>query len=159
MSLPGSGRVQASDVNVEIGRAWNAGFNLGDPAVRALAGLTAPNTYISFANLWGKSSYTPMSGGSDGIRYRNTSTTLQTHTGYCYLNLSGGVGPFTYLWEWEDNTGLLVLSDTTLSRCIVTWRTRQGEMQAYLRCTITDSTGRQYQIRWIEVQFAIGQLS
>lgn len=52
MTTP-TGFIQASDVNVELGRAWNAPFNLNDAAVRSLAG--KPSGAISFADLRGKS--------------------------------------------------------------------------------------------------------
>ena len=55
MALPSSGTITAAMINVELGRASNAPFNLNDSAVRALAG--KPSGAISFSDFWGKSSY------------------------------------------------------------------------------------------------------
>lgn len=52
MTTP-TGFIQASDINVELGRAWNAPFNLNNPEVRNLAG--KPSGAISFGDLRGKS--------------------------------------------------------------------------------------------------------
>jgi len=53
MTLPSSGWIQVSDINVELGRAWNAPFDINEAAVRALAG--KPSGAISFSDFFGKS--------------------------------------------------------------------------------------------------------
>lgn len=53
MALP-TGTISMSDVNVELGRPWNATISLGDAEVRSLAG--RPSGAISMADLRGKSS-------------------------------------------------------------------------------------------------------
>lgn len=61
MALPSSGSITMAQVNVELGKAANAGITLGDAAVRALA--EVPSGAISMWSLYGKSSY---------VRYINT---------------------------------------------------------------------------------------
>lgn len=53
MTLPSSGTLQASDINVELGRAWNHFFDVNGAAERNLAG--KPSGAISFADFYGKS--------------------------------------------------------------------------------------------------------
>lgn len=53
MALP-TGTIYMSNVNAELGRAWNTPINLNDPEVRALAG--KPSGAISMNDLRGKSS-------------------------------------------------------------------------------------------------------
>ena len=61
MALPSSGSITMAQVNVELGKAANAGITMNDSAVRALAGV--PSGAISMSNLHGKSSE---------VRYINT---------------------------------------------------------------------------------------
>lgn len=54
MVLPTSGLIQASDINVELGRAWNAWFDINGSAERGLAG--KPSGAIAFSDFYGKAS-------------------------------------------------------------------------------------------------------
>ena len=53
MALP-TGTISMSDVNSELGRAWNQTIDLNDSQVRQLAGI--PSGAISMADLRGKTS-------------------------------------------------------------------------------------------------------
>lgn len=53
MTLPSSGQIAASDINVELGRAWNHFFDMNAAAERNLAG--KPTGSIGFADFYGKS--------------------------------------------------------------------------------------------------------
>lgn len=53
MTLPSSGAISLSAVNVELGRASTAAISLGETAVRNLAGIASGA--ISLSNLYGKS--------------------------------------------------------------------------------------------------------
>ena len=52
MTLPASGPMSASIINVELGRAVGAYFNLNGAAERALA--QVPSGQIAFSNFYGK---------------------------------------------------------------------------------------------------------
>jgi len=56
MALPTSGQISASMINVELGRAANAPFDINGAQERALAGV--PSGQIAFSNFYGKSSFT-----------------------------------------------------------------------------------------------------
>lgn len=53
MTLPSSGPLAASDINIELGRAGTARFNIGGPQERALA--KVPSGPIAFSDFYGKS--------------------------------------------------------------------------------------------------------
>jgi hypothetical protein len=55
MTLQASGAIAISDINVELGRAWNNQSNLNESALRTLAGV--PSGAISLANFYGKSNF------------------------------------------------------------------------------------------------------
>ena len=157
MTTP-TAQIQASDVNVEVGRAWNAAFNMGDSAVRNLA--KVPSGTISMADLRGKSSYTPMSATSTGIYYRDASatTTVQTYSATGSINLYGGVGPYSYQWAWQDaGSGGLTLNNSTSAYCTVSYRVREGTASGTLQCTVRDSLGYTYTLYNIPVEFVIGR--
>jgi len=84
MTLPSTGAITASMINVELGRAANAAFSLNDPAVRALAGKATG--MISFNDFHGKSSYTrePVSG-----EYYGGLTYWEVKGSFCYIYWSG----------------------------------------------------------------------
>jgi len=84
MTLPTSGAITASMINVELGRAANAAFSLNDTAVRALAG--KPTGGISFNDFYGKSSYTrePATGEYyGGLMY------WEVKGAFCYIYWNG----------------------------------------------------------------------
>jgi hypothetical protein len=56
MTLPASGQIAASDVNVELSKSSTAYITVNDTNVRALAGVTGANTTIRLPqDFWGKS--------------------------------------------------------------------------------------------------------
>ena len=54
MTLPASGAIDAAAINVELGRASTAAFDINGSAERTLAGI--PSGAISFSSFYGKSS-------------------------------------------------------------------------------------------------------
>lgn len=68
MTLPATGSISLSQVNVELGRAAAARISLGEAAVRSLAGVSSGT--IRMSNLRGKSNVTfTKSGTGRGMSY------------------------------------------------------------------------------------------
>lgn len=83
MTLPASGAIDAAAINVELGRASTAAFDINGSAERSLAGI--PSGAISFSSFYGKS----------------LSSTLDTQTvttggsglpGFAFRGYSGAIG-------------------------------------------------------------------
>jgi hypothetical protein len=158
MTTP-TGQIAASDVNVELGRAWNSFWHMNDSAVRALSGQTSG--YVDMWTLRGKSSYTPLSASSNGVHYHNSSpntSSIQSYPQTCYLSYSGGSGTITFQWAWQNgNSGGISLTNDKSQNCTVSVSTRFGTNNSgTLQCTITDGTGATYTVYNIPVEFAIG---
>ncbi len=103
MTLPGSGAMAAALINVELGRASTAPFDINGAAERALAGV--PTGAISFADFYGKSasSFTASAAPSDLLKTASTSTIVTDFP--AVATPTGGTGPFTYQWYVVNNTG------------------------------------------------------
>lgn len=156
MTLPDSGPISLSNVLVEL-RIANAGrtepISLGDADVLALAGKSAPP--ISLSDLYGKSSYVPMTvkftnsiiGNYDSSRSGGTAAASPSVT------VSGGSGGYTYAWSILSQSILVVLSNANSPACLVTRsfvRGANGEFDVFLRCIVTDSSGRSVTVDNIE---------
>lgn len=144
--------VSLNQTNVELGKSPTAAISMNDTNVRALTGNTTNLSITDMYNLRGKSAYTFMSGSAYGDEYREyyygSVGTQYTKYLYSTLNLSGGVGPFTYLWEFTSNPGGYAMANGTTSQVRVAHTiTKYGYTgECTLRVTITDSTGRTFVI-------------
>jgi len=147
VTLPASGLISLSDVLAELQKANTARalpISMGDADVLTLAGKSAPP--ISLSDLYGKSSYTPMtvtphdaygsgySGTAGGVASANASVTI-----------AGGSGGYTIAWSFVSNPGGLSFSGATngpfcgVKRSFV--KNSQGSFSAQLQCVVTDDTG------------------
>lgn len=143
MTLPVSGPISLSQVNVELGLSATAQVTLGDASVRNLAGISSGA--ISLDSLHGKSSYTPMTitPHSDDRSYSSTSS---GGTAYAYpsVSVTGGTGGYTYSWSFTSNPSSAALSNATNSQCTVSKtyvKYSNGGFGAILQCVVQDNTG------------------
>lgn len=128
MALPTSGTITAAMINVELGRASTAFFNLNGSAERSLAGM--PSGAIDFADFYGKSSYTAIS-VSVAPSYQSfsvaTSTTLTA-------TVTGGNGSHSYNWS-RNNTNFNISPNG--SSCNVSWGTSNAGT-CIITCVVND---------------------
>jgi hypothetical protein len=144
MTTP-TGRIQASDINAELGRAWNTPFNLNDGPVRALAGNAGG--HIDFNQLRGRSAYTSMTGqGNDDSAGGSLGegSVQFVSTVHPSVTVSNGAPGYSYQWSFIDAGGATFGGTTTASYVAVQHTiSRFGYSgSATLRCVVTDSTGR-----------------
>lgn len=139
MTLPASGTIGASDINVELGRASTAAFSMDGADERALAGV--PSGAIAFTDFHGKSAaseytltkghFSPVGGlhfyglieGSAGSIAPTTylgNTIFDMHTNNNFGDPNSvieidGTHPKDYFttWEWEVGVGSLASSAST----------------------------------------------
>lgn len=111
MTTP-TGWIQTSDVNVEMGRAWNQAFSFNDPAVRALSQVPGDRAPISMANMRGRSNTFTATARGD----YSTGTSSGTASAFCYPEAFpvGGSGNFSYQWTVLSGSG--TISDATAKR-------------------------------------------
>lgn len=139
MTLPASGSISLSQVNVELGLPANAQISLTDAAVRTLAGV--PSGPISLSNLYGKSSQFTVNATS--ASNSELSTSNGTVTCFPSVSVSGGSGSFSYAWSFTSNPNNCALLDSTLATCRVSHSYTShsnGSANAVLQCIVTDST-------------------
>lgn len=147
MTLPASGSISLGDVMTEL-RVTNPGraypISLGDSDVRALAGV--PSGAISLSNLYGKSSYTPMSGSVPDVSDTDTIGTGGNHTHHTPISVSvsGGTAPFSYAWTKLSGAGNVTATNaaSTTADFVVSGAAFPGAVLSLVaQCVVTDSTG------------------
>jgi hypothetical protein len=156
MTLPASGTISLSDVLAEIRLATparSATISLGDADVLALAGKSAAP--ISLSDLYGKSSYVPMTvtGVSDFASNIPTATP-GTASVSPSVTVRDGSGGYTYAWAYMAGYGASsTLSNSNSPACNVTKafaRNENGSFDEFLQCTVTDNTGHVVTVSNIE---------
>lgn len=99
MTLPGSGLISLSDVNVELQRSGTTNVSLNDSLVRTLAGIPTSGSTIAMSNLLGKS-YRPTAQNVSWTSYSSNGTTFSgtfnTQSGKMYVLVvsSDGFGAY-----------------------------------------------------------------
>jgi hypothetical protein len=140
MTLPASGAISMSQVNVELSRAWNAAISLDDVAVRDLAGV--PSGAISMSQLHGKSASAPLSASaSPSYIFKGTPGSGVQNSGVITINPAGGTGSYTYSWSVLSNTAGGNFANGTTSQTN-SWNSDSfglgsGVRQTVVRCTVT----------------------
>jgi hypothetical protein len=144
MTIHGWGTpIYASEVNIELGRAWNQGFNLNDTAVRNLNG--APSGIIYFSNFYGKSNIQPITLSIDDTNNTATSTVGGTVSTNPTAVSGGGSGGYVYAWSFVSNPNGFGLTSTNSQACRVSknyTKYAQWQSSAVVQCTVTDNGGR-----------------
>lgn len=139
MTLPSTGPLSASQINVELGRASNAALSLGGSAERGLAGVASGA--ISFANLRGKANFT----ASIPTSASKTANTATISSDPVACTTIGGSGGNLYQWSVSNQSGNLTVqiqsptASTAVFRVLGAVSGDDGECDAI--CTVTDSTG------------------
>lgn len=146
MTLPSTPPISLSDVLTEL-RVVNPGrglpISLGDADVRALAG--KPSGAVSLSDLYGKSSYVPMTvQASDDYAYGDSGFSGGTLACYPTVSVTGGRGNKTYQWRFVTAPGSATLSNANQPTCTVMrtyTKASQGVASVNLQCDVTDATG------------------
>lgn len=147
MTLPVNPPISLTDVLAElrvVSPNRGAAISLGDSDVRALAG--KPNGAVSLSDLFGKSSYIPMTVTATGDSGANYNSQLNGGTVSCYpsVMVQGGRGARTYNWRLVNNPNGVTLSNATSPSCTVSitfTKNSMGSATADLVCDVKDETG------------------
>ena len=161
MTLPTSPPISLIDVLTEL-RVVNPGrslpISLGDADVRNLAG--KPSGAISLSDLYGKSSYIPMtvqaSGDSASGNSQISGGTLVCHP---IVSVTNGRGNKTINWRVISASGGPVLTNPTSISPTVTQtfgKTSQGSSSMDLQADATDATGATVSSNIVTVYFDWG---
>lgn len=147
MTLPASSPISLGDVLTEIrrvdpGRALP--ISLGDADVRALAG--KPSGAVSLSDLYGKSSYIPMSGSLSDLSMTGVANPGANYTEHENLTISfsGGLAPFVFAWTSVSGNGSVdaINAATTVVNMPVARFAAPGTVTSQVvRCVVTDATG------------------
>lgn len=144
MTLPVSGALTLDAVMTELrlvtpSRAYP--ISLGDSDVRSLAGV--PSGPISLTNLYGKSSYIPMTvTGTGAAGFALSNGALRSVSCSPSVAVSNGLVPYTYLWSFTSNPDGCTLANATSATCTVSKSfagNTSGFANAVLQCQVTDA--------------------
>lgn len=146
MTIRTSPPISLSDVLAEL-RITNPGrqypISLGDPDVRALAG--RPSGAISLSDLYGKSSYIPMTVyATGGFDTRNTSYGPGFAEATATATVTNGKGTKFFNWvvlEATNNPTMSGHSTAVLTATKSYLENASGTAFVRARCDVTDETG------------------
>lgn len=148
MTLPTSGSISSDQIMAEL-RVANPTrafpLSLTDADVLALAGKSVPPISIP-ADLYGKSSYTPMSGSVPDVDGSAASDPPSNYTAHVTVAIArtGGLAPFSYAWTMLSGGGTVTAANaaSTTANFIVRRFSTPGESSTLVaQCVVTDSTG------------------
>jgi hypothetical protein len=146
MTLPTSGPLSLSNVLAELqaaNPARSVPISLGDADVLALAGKSSPP--ISLSDLYGKSSYTPMTVTPHDASASYMTTNSGTATASPSVTVTNGSGGYSYAWSFASNPNSMSISGVSNGSSVLVQKTfvknQQGTYSAVMQCVVTDNTG------------------
>lgn len=120
MTLPASPPIKASDINIELGRAGNAAFDINGSAERTLAGV--PSGAISFSDFLGKAAFS--------VSYLGNTASVSNNTTYTFSGESLGVAASSreifVAVSWNGGVALRTLSSATIGGISATIQVQDG---------------------------------
>ena len=132
MALPSTGAISASMINLELGKASNAQFNIAGSDERGLA--DKPSGTISFADFRGKSAWDVVISPSAPVIFTDEGLTV-----YAYIDCiaTGAPTPTAYSWSITGDSSLSIYSGGTTATVRLKGRSFiAGEFTATLTCTV-----------------------
>ena len=144
MTLPTSGGLNFQQINIELGKPATSPISLNDANVRALAG--KPSGPISFGDLLGKSSYTPMSATLYDVDMDGQANASSPYTMTYPISIAvyNGLAPFSFTWSHVSGSGSVdvVNSASSTIRMPVPRYGTSGDIRTQVvQCTVTDAKG------------------
>lgn len=118
MTLPASGTLAASQINVELGRPSTALFTMGGAPERALAGV--PSGTIAMSNFYGKTA-----GGGPAGRYASYLGNNGTGTGLPFGTAVAG-RRLVAMINWSEGGALNTVSSVTIGGVAATIHVQRG---------------------------------
>ena len=132
MALPTTGAISASMINLELGKASNAQFNIAGSDERGLA--DKPSGTISFADFRGKSAWDVVISPSAVTIYTEEGLILYTYVG---VTATGAPSPISYSWSIAGDSELSIYSGGTTDTVRIKGRSFiTGVYTATLTCTV-----------------------
>ncbi|MGC0152781.1 hypothetical protein ACPRNU_10020 [Chromobacterium vaccinii] len=140
MTLPANGTLSASQINTEVGRAWNTPGGAAERIFRDLA--EVGDGGYSGANFYGKSVIKPLQAALS--TYLSETTFYRAGRPYFNLDVTcssrGGVPPYSYHWEEVASYGTKFTLTNADSAKVIFFNL--GGNGADWRCRVTDSRGQ-----------------
>lgn len=162
MTLPASGAISLLDVLAEI-RTVNPGrsstISLGDGDVLALAG--KGGMPVSLSDLYGKSSYIPMTVTPHSDMHGAVPSDFSggTVSASPSVTITGGDAGYTCQWTITSGGIGVSISGANSSQCTLSRtfaKNSSGEFDVFLSCTVTDRTLHSVTVSNIEAYAAWG---
>ena len=143
MTLPTSGPISIGMVAAELGIGLP--LSLGDPRVRALAGVRSGP--ISLGQLRGKSAVAPLTVAAANS-YGSADTQFGPGVVSCNpgVSVAGGTDPKTFAWSILSNPRPVTVnlsSGPAVTAQFAYTKNAAGSAEVMLRCTVTDGAGTQ----------------
>lgn len=147
MALPGSGSISLSQVQTEFGGAnpisLSEYYKNGSYVTSSANAPNVPTTgAISLDNFHGASAYVTPTVSVPASVYGSCTNSLANctaYSAYATASVSGGIGPFTYSWQYVSGTAMTVSAATSATTRWSKSCPPSTPYTAYYRCQVTDT--------------------